>query len=415
MKCARNIFCAHFCFKTVSFLAEKPFFLSKLTAIPQTSPMDLRTILRTEFLNNTVENYVWFVGILLFGYLFKAFVSKLVSEIMFRLLKKYSQDATKFDFKRLLIQPLEFLTFLFFLYLAFDRLNFPKLHLPRKEIIYWSRILLRVYRTFLIISLTWVTLRLVDFIGLVFMKRAEKTISKMDDQLVPFFKDFAKVIVVIIGFLFMISFVFDQKVSKIIAGLGIGGLALAFAAKESLENLLASFTIFLDQPFIVGDLVQVGEITGVVEKIGFRSTRIRTLEKSYVTVPNKNMIDKPLDNLTLRTFRRAKFDVKLTYNATSAQIKNIVTDIQQFVDEHPRTNQEGRVRFMNLGDSSKDIMVQYFVDTMDWDEYIDTKQEINFKIVKIVEDHGADFAFPTTTIHLVKEPKADLGPKPKNQ
>lgn len=376
--------------------------------------MDLRTFLRTEFLNNTIENYFWFVGILLFGYLFKTLLSKLVSEVMFRLLKKYSQDVTKFDFKRLLIQPLEFLTFLFFIYIAFDRLNFPKFNLPRKEVIYWTRILLRVYRVFLIVSLTWVGLRLVDFVGLIFMKRAEKTLSKMDDQLVPFFKDFAKVIVVIIGFLFIISFVFDQQVSKIVAGLGIGGLALAFAAKESLENLLASFTIFLDQPFIVGDLVQVGEVTGTVEKIGFRSTRIRTLEKSYVTVPNKNMIDKPLDNLTLRTFRRAKFDITLTYNTTSSQIRNIVSEIQQFVDEHPRTNQEGRVRFMNLSPSSKDIMVQYFVDTMDWDEFIDVKQEINFKIIEIVEKHGAQFAYPTTTLHLPKDIKTDLGLEPRN-
>ncbi len=376
--------------------------------------MDLRTFLRTEFLNNTVENFFWFTGIILFGYLFKTLVSKLLSDLMFGLLKKYSQDVTKFDFKRLLIQPLEFLTFLFFLYLAFDRLNFPKLTLPWDEVVYWKRFFLRVYRAFLIISLTWVALRLVDFVGLIFMKRAEKTLSKMDDQLVPFFKDFGKVIVVIIGFLFIISFVFDQKVSKIVAGLGIGGLALAFAAKESLENLLASFTIFLDQPFIVGDLVQVGEIIGVVEKIGFRSTRIRTLEKSYVTVPNKNMIDKPLDNLTLRTFRRAKFDVNLTYETTSEQIKKIVTDIQQAVDEHPRTNQDGRVRFMNLGPSSKDIMIQYFVDTMDWDEYIDVKQEINFKIVEIVEKYGAEFAFPTTTVHLAKDEKSDMGLEPKN-
>lgn len=371
--------------------------------------MDLRAFLRTEFLNNTMENYFWFVGILIFGYLFKTFVSKLVSEIMFRLLKKYSQDVTKFDFKRLLIQPLEFLTFLFFLYIAFDRLNFPKIDLPRKEVYYWKGILLRIYRTFLIVSLTWVGLRLADFVGLIFMKRAEKTLSKMDDQLVPFFKDFSKVIIVIIGFLFIISFVFDQKVSKIIAGLGIGGLALAFAAKESLENLLASFTIFLDQPFTVGDLVQVGEVTGTIEKIGFRSTRIRTLEKSFVTVPNKNMIDKPLDNLTLRTFRRARFDIALTYSTRSEQIRSIVTQIQAFVDEHPRTNQDGRVRFMNLGLSSKDIMVQYFVDTMDWDEYIDVKQEINFKIVEIVEKNGASFAFPTTTVHLANDIRNDLG------
>ncbi|MDX5442757.1 MAG: mechanosensitive ion channel family protein, partial [Hymenobacteraceae bacterium] len=230
-----------------------------------------------------------------------------------------------------------------------------------------------------------------------------KTLSKVDDQLVPFFKDLAKVFVILVAALSVLRGIFSYDITGFVAGLGIGGLALAFAAKESLENLLASFTIFLDQPFVVGDLVQVGEVLGTIEKIGFRSTRIRTLEKSFVTVPNKNMIDKPLDNLTLRTFRRAKFDINLTYNTTSEQIRAIVVDIQEFLDNHPRTNQDGRVRFLNLGPHSKDVMVLYFVDTMDWNEFIDIKEEINYKIVEIVEKYGADFAFPTQTLYLRKE------------
>jgi MscS family membrane protein len=256
---------------------------------------------------------------------------------------------------------------------------------------------------FLIVSLTWVTLRLVDFFGLIFKKRAERTFSKLDDQLVPFFQDFSKVIVVFISFFVVLGTVFHVNVTKLLAGLGVGGLALAFAAKESLENLLASFTIFLDQPFVVGDQVEVGEISGVVEKIGFRSTRIRTMEKSYVTVPNKLMIDKPLDNLTLRTFRRVKFDVTLTYDTSSEQLKSITADIQQAIEQHPRTNQDVKIAFYSLSPHSKDIMVQYFIDTMDWNEYIDIKQEINYVIVDIVERHGAQFAFPTTTIHLPAE------------
>jgi MscS family membrane protein len=362
----------------------------------------LSEILKLAFLGNTVQQYLMFAGIMLAGFLFKTVASKILTEILFgAVVKRFNSDVTKAEFKRLLVTPLEFLTFLVFLYIAFDRLTYPpELGLPAKDGLGLKRILQRIYSIFLIGSFTWVTMRLVDFVGLIFSNRAAKTLSRLDDQLVPFFVDFTKVIIVIIGFFVILGTVFHVNVAGLVAGLGVGGLALAFAAKESLENLLASFTIFLDHPFVVGDLVQVGEITGTIEKIGFRSTRIRTLEKSYVTLPNKSMIDKPLDNLTLRTFRRVKFDITLTYATTSEQIKAIVTDIQHLIDSYPRTNQDGRIRFMNLGPHSKDIMVLYFIDTLDYDQYVDVKQEINYQIVDIVEKHGAEFAFPTQTVYM---------------
>lgn len=362
------------------------------------------SILRYEFLGNSVAEYLITAGILLFGFIFKTVLSRLLSGLMYKLGKGFWREENLPEFRRLLIQPLEVLLFLVFLYLAFQVLDYP---LEPSDLRdgdpFLKTFMFRTYQVFVIVALTWVILRFVDFVGLVFRHRAEKTVSKLDDQLVPFFKDFSKVLVVIFAFLVMLGSVFDVNVTGLVAGLGVGGLAIAFAAKESLENLLASFTIFLDQPFMVGDLVQVGELIGVVEKIGFRSTRIRTLEKSFVTLPNKHMIDKPLDNLTLRTFRRAKFDITLTYSTTSAQIRAITRDIQEYIDQHPRTNQDGRIRFLNLGPHSKDVMVLYFVDTMDWNEFIDIKEEINYRIVEIVEAHGASFAFPTQTLYLHPE------------
>jgi MscS family membrane protein len=367
--------------------------------------MNTQEILRQEFLGNTVANYLLFAGIMLFGYLFKKALSKLLTDLLFNLAKPYTGEVSKVDFKRLLVTPLEFLTFLVFLYIAFGRLHYPVefIGLPEKGEIGLKGILQRLYSLFLIVLLTWVALRLVDFFGLIFRKRAENTMSKLDDQLVPFFQDFTKVIVVSISFFVVLGIVFHVNVTKLVAGLGVGGLALAFAAKESLENLLASFTIFLDQPFVVGDQVEVGEIAGIVEKIGFRSTRIRTMEKSYVTVPNKLMIDKPLDNLTLRTFRRVKFDVNLTYDTSSDQLKNITADMHEAIRQHPRTNEEVKIAFYSLAPHAKNLMVQYFIDTMDWNEYIDIKQEINYLIVDIVEKHKGQFAYPTTTLHLPGE------------
>ncbi|PRY11021.1 MscS family membrane protein [Pontibacter ummariensis] len=363
--------------------------------------LDWKDILEYSFLGNTVGEYLISAGILLFGFIFKTLLSRLLSTVLYKLVHRFLQEADLPEFRRLLIQPLEVLLFLVFLYLAFQVLDYPlEISEIREEDPFLKTFFFRTYQVFVIVALTWVFLRFVDFFALILRYRAEKTPSKLDDQLVPFFKDFSKVVLVIFSFLIMLGVVFGVNVGGLVAGLGVGGLAIAFAAKESLENLLASFTIFLDQPFVVGDLVQVGDLVGVIEKIGFRSTRIRTLEKSFVTVPNKNMIDKPLDNLSLRTFRRAKFDINLTYNTTSEQIRAITNDIQEFIDHHPRTSQEGRIRFLNLGPHSKDVMVLYFVDTMDWNEYIDIKEEINYKIVDIVAQHGAEFAFPTQTLYM---------------
>ncbi|MBB6609474.1 mechanosensitive ion channel family protein [Pontibacter sp. Tf4] len=359
-----------------------------------------REILNYSFLGNTVSNYLWFAGILLFGFIFKTLLSKLLSGILYRLVKRFSHEDNLPAFRRLLIQPLEVLLFLVFLYFAFQALNYP---LDPTEIRKGDHIIktfmFRTYQVFVIVALAWVVLRFVDFIGLIFQHRSSLTASKLDDQLVPFFRDFAKVMVVIFAFLVMLGTVFGVNVAGLVAGLGVGGLAIAFAAKESLENLLASFTIFLDHPFVVGDLVEVGGITGTIEKIGFRSTRIRTLEKSFVTVPNKSMIDKPLNNLTLRTFRRVQFDIPLTFDTTAAQIRAISTELQQYINNHPQANQDAIVRFQTIGPASKNIMVLYFVESMDWTEYVNIKEEMIYKVTELVEKHGAQYA-PTQSVFM---------------
>ncbi|WP_299818679.1 mechanosensitive ion channel family protein [uncultured Pontibacter sp.] len=367
-----------------------------------------RELLAYEFLGNTVSEYLLALGIMLFGFVFKTVLSKLLSSIIYKLVRRVSTEDYQPEFRRLLLQPIEVLLFLVFLYLAFQVLDYPvEPSELRKDDPFLKTFLFRTYQVFVIVALAWVLMRFVDFIGLIFRYRAEKTASKLDDQLVPFFVDFTKVMVVIFAFLVMLGAVFNVNVAGLVAGLGVGGLALAFAAKESLENLLASFTIFLDHPFVVGDLVEVGGITGTIEKIGFRSTRIRTLEKSFLTLPNKFMIDKPLNNLTLRTFRRVNFDINLTYSTTSEQIRAITTDLQQFINNHPNTNQDGIVRFQTLADSAKSIMVLYFVESMDWAEYVTIKEEVAYKIVEVVEKHGGVFAHPTQTLYLQKPASLD--------
>ena len=255
----------------------------------------------------------------------------------------------------------------------------------------------RLYQIAFVVSMAWIITRALDFVVLVFMQRAKTNGSTLTNQLVPFARDLLKVLVGALAFLVILGRVFSVDVTALVGGLGIGGLAVAFAAKESLENLLASFTIFLDRPFVVGDLVSVGDLTGSVEKIGFRSTRLRTVEKSYVTVPNKSMIDKPLDNLSLRTARRVFFMMSLSQLTTNEQLHNIVDQAHQVITAHALVQPDAQVKFTSLTSNSKDIRIQYYVSTDSYDEYLDVMEDINFLLVDVVERNGGHFVDTSMT------------------
>ncbi|MEQ9187491.1 MAG: mechanosensitive ion channel family protein [Cryomorphaceae bacterium] len=356
------------------------------------------------YLGNTVQDYLWVVGALIFGFIFLRFVSHRISDLIFRLIVGSSKAVDNSELYNLLERPLKWLIMLIVLFVGTSHLDYPVgWEMAPKEEFGIRMLTHRLYVSFLIVVITWAVLRITKFFGIILMAKAEMTESKSDDQLIPFLIEIIKVLVIVLGMFIFMGSVFKVDVGALIAGLGIGGLALALAAKESLENLLASFVIFFDKPFVIGDLVTVNGVTGTVEKIGFRSTRIRTLEKSYLTLPNRQMIDNVLDNLSMRTFRRVKFNVGVLYGTTESQLKKVVQDIQKYIDEHPHTNQDGEIHFIEFGASSLDIMVLYYIDTMDWSVFLKIKEEINFEIMRIVEEHGADFAFPTQTIHLAKD------------
>jgi len=145
--------------------------------------------------------------------------------------------------------------------------------------------------------------------------------------LIIFFREFLKVILIIVCILVMIRYVFNQDITKLLAGLSIVGAAIALAAKESIENLIASFIIFFDRPFTVGDLLKVQQVNGTVEKIGLRSTRIRTTERTYVTIPNKQMVDSIVDNLSLRNKRRFELVLELDPRFNSGPVKTGVEGV----------------------------------------------------------------------------------------
>ena len=359
--------------------------------------MTLPSFFDREFLGNPLSQYLLAVLILLVGGALRRLLSRLLSKVLFRLTKRYTAGVSEAELHNLLIQPLSVLLLLGTVYAAFSVLRYP---LPPNAVVGfepWPKVaLLRVFLLAIIGTVTWVVLRLVDFALLVVQRRNELRAlpgsTRLDNQFLPFAKDLLKVLVIIVGAMVVLGEVFGVNVTALIGGLGIGGLAVAFAAKESLENLIASFTIFLDQPFGVGDLVTAGDVSGTVEKIGFRSTRLRTAEKSYLTVPNKSMIDKPLDNLSLRTSRRVGFTLTFDQKTTSAQLHAIIAGAVAAMQAHPLVTQDVQMKFNALTPTGKEVSVQYFVDTTSYDEYLDVKEDLNYRLVEVVEEHGGAFS-----------------------
>ena len=365
--------------------------------------MDTIEFLNFEFLGNSLKQYFSFIITFGIGLVLIIPIKSIIIKILFKFFGKDHDNKDTVKFKDLLNKPLQYFLILIIFYFSISFISMPDFMVYNQEgDVNYSNIFSKFYNLFLLTTLFWVITRSIDFVGYKLKIKALKTESKVDDQLIPFAIDLAKVIVIVLAFVIILGDVFEVDITALVAGLGIGGVAFALASKESLENLLGSFTIFFDKPFTVGDTITLGGVTGTVEKVGFRSTRIRTFDKSVVTVPNKNIISAELDNLGARPVRRVKFNIGLTYDTSVENIKNIVDDIQKLIDEHSMTNQDGKVRFLEFGPSSLDIMVLYYVDSPDWEVLIDAKQKINFDIIDIVNKYKCEFAFPSTSVYIEK-------------
>lgn len=349
--------------------------------------------LESEILENKVNDILWFIGILVVGLLLKRLLSVSLSKVLYRFIKHDKVSIhTCVDMLR---KPVELFIVLLMVYIAFLYLHFPvSWNLASRETFGLKMILMKCFQCFLIFSISWIVIRLVKFIALIFQERAALTETKLDDQFVPFFKDLAIVMVAILTFFAMLGIVFRIDVVALVTGLGIGGLAIALAAKETLENLFASLMLFMDLPFVVGDNIQLDKVSGDVEKIGFRSTRLKTVDGSVVTVPNRLLTAQALENMSTRQFRRAKYLIKLQQDTPVSTIQNIVNQIQEEVlaHEHIYKPDPGVTRFEGVNDSSLDIQVAYNVESNNVAILNKTREEINYKIVNIVQNNGAKFA-----------------------
>jgi len=260
-----------------------------------------------------------------------------------------------------------------------------------------------VFRGILTVIVAWMIFRLVDAVALGFQELAARTDSKLDDQIIPLLRKAAKVFIGILAFVLTVQNL-GYSVSGLLAGLGIGGLAFALAAKDTVANVFGSLTILIDRPFRVGDWITLGGADGVVEEIGLRSTRIRTFAKTVVSIPNQALANATVENHSLMPKRRVKMTVGVTYDATPDQMREAVRRIEAYLDGHQDVSQEFKlVKFTDFNDSSLDIFLYYFTVTTDWSEHLALRQEVNLAVMDILQELGLEIAFPTRTVHLVEE------------
>ena len=225
----------------------------------------------------------------------------------------------------------------------------------------------------------------------------EKPIAR---SLVPLAVRVAKVVVLIIALISMLS-QFGYPVAGLIAGLGIGGIALALAAQKTVENLFGAFSIGLDQPFREGDGVKIGEFTGTVESIGLRSTRIRTADRTVVTIPNAQVAEAKIESFAERDRLRLYFKVGLVYQTTGAALRGILDDARTLLREHPRIgDEEVDVRFVAFGASALELEIICWFSGTDGLEFKAVREQLLMTFTEIVEKHGSAIAYPTQTVHV---------------
>ena len=201
--------------------------------------------------------------------------------------------------------------------------------------------------------------------------------------------------------LLVLKFSFNKNIGNILTGLSLVGAAIALATRESMENLIASFIIFFDKPFTVGEQVKVNGFTGTIEKIGLRSTRIRTNEKTYISVPNKQMVDTIVDNISLRTQRKTELQLELSLSASASSLTTLLDAIRALLN-----TQKIDSAYVYLHDTGKHahvVMVEYFSSATDeYEDYLMLREKINMALIELLESHKIELAASSTDV-VVKQ------------
>lgn len=378
---------------------------NEFSAIQEEARARLAEIFQEDLGENSWGRLLVSFGIILLTYIARKIVGYLFENWLHRIAKKTSWE---FDDKMIpaMRGPVGALVFVIGLFIALTVLNFS----PE-----WDRAIALGFKGATMTIVFWGILRAVDVFA-VTMTGLAKEKDMAVHGFIPLIQKATRTFLFIVAVILVVQNL-GYSVSSLLAGLGIGGLAVALAAQETLGNFFGSVSLVADRPFRVGDWIQVGsKVDGDVEEIGLRSTKVRTWSKSLMSIPNKVLANEIIENWSKMPKRRVKQYIGVTYSTPADTMHDLVEDIKQLLREDEGVQQDFiLVNFTDFSDSSLQILVYYFTSTTAWLAHMDIRQRINIKIMKAVEARGASMAFPTRSLHFegdIAERIADgMGPR----
>ncbi|HHG84866.1 MAG TPA: mechanosensitive ion channel family protein, partial [Bacteroidetes bacterium] len=343
---------------------------------------------------------VWqFIGVALLmflAFLFHRLLTWLIGFVLERFLKRFAKQGATHEFFYKIARPISLLI-LFYVLMVLT----PNLQLP----IGMGKWIALAFRVMIPVFYMLIAMQVVNLVMAFFERKAAKTESTLDDQLIPLLRNLAKGIVFIFFFIIILH-ALKVNITALVGGVAFGSLAFALAAQDTVKNLFGSLLIFVDRPFQIGDWVIIEGHEGVVEEVNVRSTRIRTFANSLITIPNGNIASTAINNMGARAYRRFVTRVGVTYDTPPQLIETFVEGIREIVRTHPTTRKDAfEVYFNEMGDFNLQILVYIFFKVPSWSDELEGRQEFLLAIMRLAESLGIGFAFPTQTLHVDSAPE----------
>lgn len=345
------------------------------------------------FLDTLTGQIIASIIILALFYFSKKFISKIIFSILDKLVKK---TKTNVDDKIVMVlkKPFELLILIIGFYIV------SKIIQLEGNIEALISVAIRSAFTFV---LFWSIFRFIAPISNTIINTSSKIKSKnLGKDLANLISKFIQVIVVALGIITILQ-EWGYNITGFLASLGLVGMAIALAAKDTVANLFGSLVIFSDKPFKIGDWIKTPHAEGIVEAVGIRSTKIRTFAQALISVPNAALANSEILNWSQMGKRRIKMNLGLTYSSTTKQMNAVLRDIREMLQNDLSVHQGTiHIYFTDFNASSLDIFCYFFTKSTDWAEYMRVREDINLKIMRIVEKNNTSFAFPSQSIYIEK-------------
>jgi MscS family membrane protein len=353
----------------------------------------MNDFLAKEFYHNTVLD--WGITLLI---IFGSIVAGKIIFWFFGRVVKTMTEKTKTKIDDIIVdmveEPIVLALAIFGMWYGFHRLDFSE---------GFSQFLGKIYHVLIAINITWLIARLVDaIIEEYIVPLTKKTESSLDDQIVPVVRKGLRSVIWILGIIVALNNA-GYDVGALIAGLGIGGLALAMAAKDSVANIFGGIMIFTDKPFKIGDRIKINGFDGTITEVGIRTSRMKTLEGRLVTIPNSQFTGDMVENVSVEPTRKVVLNLGLIYDTKAEEMEKGIELLKAIAKENEGINDDYLVSFNAFGDFSLGILFIYYINK-DAD-ILDTQTAINLEILKQFRANGLEMAFPTQTIYNIGEKK----------